>query len=184
MMQSAKNPTESVPRERAVAERSLWADRAPRRGGALAIVALLVAAGATAILPDQAAGQDAEEAVMVAAGEWALERTPQGSTRLDPHRSGAGKDGARVQRVAQSLGATPGTLEETRRCTDALDPSTCRLEAGRLLAVGAPRIEGDQARVKVYVWYPTSTAREPVAQRSWDLVLRKNGQAWRVVSGG
>lgn len=150
----------------------------------LAMAGLL--AGWTVIDPvpgAQPSDQDVEEAVMVAAGQWALERLPSGATRLDPHRSGAGKDAARVRRVAQSLGATLAPLDETRQCADSIDPSTCTLSAERVLAISAPRIDGDSAEVKVYAWYRSDSAREPVTQRSWDLELRRSGQSWHVVSG-
>lgn len=129
-----------------------------------------------------AVAQDSDEAVMVAAGEWVLDRIPSGRTQLDPHRSGAGKDGARVRRVAQALGARLGTLDEARQCTDTMNPATCQLGVDRLLAIAAPQVDGDEARVKVYAWYRSSSP--PVAQRSWTLVLRQSGGEWRVVSGG
>jgi hypothetical protein len=135
-------------------------------------------ASAAAVVP----AQDPAEAVMVAAGQWALERVPGGDTRLDPHRSGAGKDAARVSSVARSLGAGLGTLDELRQCTDPLDAASCRLGVDRLLAISAPKVDGDEARVKVYAWFRSSSP--PVAQRSWDLVLRRAGGSWRVVSGG
>lgn len=171
----------------------LWArvgrTRIMAGAGVLALVATAALAGAwsgptTTIAPPTVAElpQDAEEAVMVAAGAWALDRLPAGQTRLDPHRSGAGKDAARVRRVAQALGAGLGTLDESRQCTDTMDPATCKLSVDRLLAISAPRVDGDEARVKVYAWYRSSSP--PVAQQSWDLVLRHSGGSWRVVSGG
>lgn len=156
----------------------------PGMAAGLATVALLT--GWTVTDPASApepSDQDVEEAVMVAAGQWALDRLPSGVTRLDPHRSGAGKDGARVRRVARALGATLGTLDDTRQCTDSIDPSTCRLSVETLLAISAPRIEGYGAQVKVYAWYRSNSAREPVAQRSWEVQLRRSGQSWHVVSG-
>lgn len=161
-----------------------------RAGMAAALGAVVLLAGWTVTdsRPESASvhasGQDVEEAVMVAAGQWALDRLPSGATRLDPHRSGAGKDEARVRRVAQSLGATLATLDETRQCTNSIDPSTCQLSATRLLAIAAPRIDGDRAQVKVYAWYRSDSAGEPVAQRNWDLQLQRSGSDWRVVSGG
>lgn len=156
---------------------------------AVVMVALGLVAGWTVTdhhVPDllPSGQQDPDEAIMVTAGQWALDRLPPGDTRLDPHRSGAGKDAARVRRVAQSLGATLAPLDDTRQCANAIDPSTCQLSAARVLAITAPRIDGDRAQVKVYAWYRSDSAREPVAQRSWDLQLRRNGQSWRVVSGG
>lgn len=130
------------------------------------------------------AAQDASADVMIAAGRWAIERLPSGSGGLDPHRSGAGKDGARVRQVAQALGLELTTLEEAKRCTDALAPSTCQLSANRLLAIGSPRIDGAQARVKVYAWHRSGSEQAPVAERSWELSLRQSADGWRVVSGG
>lgn len=162
----------------------------PRAVGVVAVLAALgLVAGWTVTenhVPDVliSSQQDPGEAIMVAAGQWALDRLPPGDTRLDPHRSGAGKDADRVQRVARSLGASLAPLDDTRQCADSIDPSTCQLSAARVLAITAPRIDGDRAQVKVYAWYRSDSAREPVAQRSWDLQLRRNGQSWRVVSGG
>lgn len=184
MIRSASNRAERGGRGLLLVEGTLRTGRRGGRGGSLAIVAVLAVVVATVSLPSPAASQDAGEAIMVAAGQWALERLPQGSTRLDPHRSGAGTDAARLQRVARALGATLATLDETRECADALDRSTCRLGAGRLLAITAPRIEGDEARVKVYAWSPSTSSREPVTQNTWELVLRRSGSVWRVVSGG
>lgn len=147
--------------------------------GLLAGAALLLAA-ATA---SPAVAQDPEEAVMVAAAEWVLERVPGGEVRVDPHRSGAGKDRARVERVARTLGARLGTLDELRECTDVMDPSTCTLGVDRLLAIASPRIDDDEARVKVYAWYRADSPSEPVAQRSWELRLTREGPVWRVVAG-
>lgn len=167
-----------------------WLGRSRILTGA-GVVALMAAAGVAgawsgaAPAVDAAAhadAQDIEEAVMVAAGEWVLDRIPSGRTQLDPHRSGAGKDGARVSRVAQALGARLGTLDEARQCTDTMNPATCELGVDRLLAIAAPQIDGDEARVKVYAWYRSSSP--PVAQRNWNLVLRQSGGDWRVVSGG
>lgn len=129
-------------------------------------------------------GQDPVAEVMAAAGRWALERLPEGRVRLDPHRSGEGKDRSVVERVAGALGAELGTLEETRRCEDAMDPATCRLASTVLLAIAPPRIDGDSARVKVYAWYDSGSVRSPVAQQSWQLELRRSGSGWEVVSGG
>ncbi len=149
-------------------------------------VAVVAAVGGAWSTAHRSAGvasvQDPAEAVMVAAGQWALEQLPAGETRLDPHRTGEGKDAARVNSVARSLGAGLGTLDELRQCTDTMNPASCRLGVDRLLAISAPRMDGDQARVKVYAWYRSSSP--PVAQRSWDLVLRQEGGSWRVVSGG
>lgn len=151
----------------------------------LAAVGLL--AGWTVADPvpgEQSSDQDVEEAIMVAAGQWALERLPSGATSLDPHRSGAGKDAARVRRVARSLGATLSPLDDARQCANSIDPSTCTLSVERVLAISSPRIDGDRAQVKVYAWYRAESAREPVAQRSWNLQLHRSGGGWRVVPGG
>lgn len=156
----------------------------------LVVAALLSAfatiSGWTAMGPAAAptTAQDAEEAVMVAAGEWVLAQVPGGAARLDPHRSGAGKDRARVERVARSLGTGLATLDEVRNCKDVMDASTCTLAVERLLAIASPQVEGDGARVKVYAWYRAGSTTEPVAQRSWELQLRRDGSSWRVVSAG
>jgi hypothetical protein len=83
--------------------------------------------------------------------------------------------------VASALGAELGTLEDTRRCTDVMDPSSCRLDAAVLLAIAPPKITRDEARVRIYAWYRQSSAREPVGKRSWDLTLRRSGGGWQVV---
>lgn len=134
--------------------------------------------------PDGVAGQDPAEAIMIAAGGWVLERLPPGSSRLDPHRSGAGKDAPRIGRVARALGAELATLDETRQCTDAVDRSTCQLAVARLLAIGAPAIDGDQAVVKVYAWYRSGSAGARVAEKTWQLRLHRLEGGWVVASGG
>lgn len=146
-------------------------------GGTLALMA------AVAPQPGAAQGQ-AEEAVMTAAAEWARERLPQGALRVDPHRTGQGVGQGVAQRVARALGADLGTLEETRSCTDPLDASTCTLQTAALLAISAPRIDGDRATVRVYAWHRQSRPREPVAKRSWDLELRRTAGGWQVAGGG
>ncbi|MEJ2504076.1 MAG: hypothetical protein P8177_12330, partial [Gemmatimonadota bacterium] len=148
--------------------------------------AVTVMAG-VAVLVGSPAGVGAQspgEAVLVAAGEWALGRLPGGSIRLDPHRTGegVGREGAR--RVAEALGAELATLEETRHCGDPLEPSSCRLSVDVLLAISAPRIDGDAAQVRVYAWYRSDDPRRPVSRQSWDLGLRRSGGEWRVTSGG
>lgn len=140
---------------------------------------LLAGLAAGAVLPTGGVAQDDSEAVMVAAARWAQQRLPSGPLRLDPHRSGRAAEAA-VRRVANALGAEVGTLEATRRCTDVMDPSTCRLESAVLLAFAAPEIRGDEARVRVYAWYRQDSAREPVGRDSWDLVLRRTGGGWEV----
>lgn len=140
--------------------------------------------GVAAQDPEGVAGQDPAEAIMIAVGGWVLERLPPGSSRLDPHRSGAGKDAPRIGRVATALGAELATLDETRQCTDALDRSTCQLAVTRLLAIGAPAIDGDEAVVKVYAWYRSGSAGAPVAEKTWQLRLHRIEGGWVVVSGG
>lgn len=130
------------------------------------------------------ASQDAGEAVMVAAGAWVLDRVPGGAGYLDPHRSGAGKDGSRLERVAGALGLGLATLDDVRECVDVMDPASCTLDVDRLLAMAAPQIHGDAARVKVYAWYRADTGGTPVVQRSWELRLARNDGVWQVVSGG
>lgn len=132
----------------------------------------------------EARTQDPSEAVMVAAGRWALERLPSGPAAIDPHRSGAGKDGARLRRVAAALGTELTTLDRAKECMDVIDPSTCRLSTARLLAIGAPRVQGDRAEVKIYAWHRTASADAPVAEKSWNLTLRRSAGGWQVVSGG
>jgi hypothetical protein len=83
-------------------------------------------------------------------------------------------------RVARALGADLGTLEATRRCADVTDPSSCRLESAALLAISAPSIDGDRARVRVYAWYRQDDPRDPVAKASWDVVLRRTASGWEV----
>lgn len=131
-----------------------------------------------------AAQGDAREAVMVAAAEWARERLPAGTLRVDPHRTGREAGEGVAERVARAVGAELGTLEATRRCMDAMDPSTCSLEAAALLAITTPRVDGDGATVRVYAWHRQSNPREPVAKLTWELELRRTGGGWQVVSGG
>lgn len=150
--------------------------------GAVAIMAALAVGAAGAGTAAEA--QDATEDVMVAAGSWALDRLEGSSPRLDPHRTGAGRDAARVRRVAQRLGAELATLDDVRRCTDVMDPSTCELTTGPLLAIAAPEMDGERARVRVYGWHRSGSPRQPVEQRSWDLVLERSGGGWRVVGTG
>lgn len=152
------------------------------RNPLLSMVAAAAVASSGAWAPAAAQGADAE-AVMVAAGEWALQQVPGGQPHLDHHRSGEGQDAARVERVARALGARLTTLDQARQCDDAMDRATCRLTVERLLTITAPRIDGDRAQVKVYAWYRSSSASDPVAQRRWDLVLERNGRGWRVTSG-
>lgn len=150
--------------------------------GGLAVVALVAQAG---LWPAPAAAQEeAAEAVMIAAAEWARERLPAGALRVDPHRTGEGVGEGVAQRIARSLGADLGTLEETRRCADVMDPSSCRLEVAALVAISPPRLDGDEARVRVYAWHRQSDPREPVAKVSWEVELRRSGSGWSVVRGG
>ncbi|NIP82934.1 MAG: hypothetical protein GWM90_28395, partial [Gemmatimonadetes bacterium] len=108
--------------------------------------------------------QDAEQAVMVAAARWALERLPRGRVLVDPHRSGQGIDETLVEAVARELDAGLGTLEETRHCADVMDPSTCALDAAALLAISAPQVDDGTARVRVYAWHAADSRTEPVGK--------------------
>lgn len=155
----------------------------PGRGRLFSMLAAAAVAGTGVAAPAAAQGGDAE-AVMVAAGEWALQQVPGGQPHLDHHRSGAGQDAARVERVARALGARLTTLDEARQCDDTMNRATCRLNVERLLTIAEPRIDDDRAQVKVYAWYRSSSPTEPVAQRRWNLVLERNGSGWRVTSGG
>lgn len=167
---------------------------ARERAGAVGLALLSMALAPIGVADAAAAGgaagsvaigaQDPGEAVMVAAGRWVLERLPSGPAGIDPHRSGAGKDGARLQRVAVALGSELTPLDRAKACTDAIDPSTCQLSTARLLAIGAPRMQGDRAEVKVYAWYRTGSADAPVAEKSWNLTLQRMADGWRVVSEG
>lgn len=121
---------------------------------------------------------------MVAVGEWVLERVPGSTGRLDPHRSGAGKDAARVERVARAMGVGLAPLDEVRSCSDVMDPATCVLSVDRVLAIASPVMGEGEARVKVYVWYRSGSGAEPVAQRRWDLRLTRSATGWTVVFGG
>lgn len=143
----------------------------------LSLLGMGLAAGLLAPSPVQAQGDS--EAVMVAAARWARQGLPAGPLRLDPHRSGQAAE-AVARRVASALGGELGTLEDTRRCTDVMDPSSCQLDAAVLLVIGAPSIRGDEASVRVYAWYRQDSAREPVAKQSWDLTLRRAGGDWEV----
>jgi sirohydrochlorin ferrochelatase len=130
-----------------------------------------------------ATAQESPEAIMVAAGRWVQEQLPDGRLVLDPHRTGEGVGEAIVERVARALDASVGTLEDTRRCVDVMDPSTCTLDAAALIAISPPSRDGDRATVRVYAWYATDSPREPVAKRNWELQLRRETGGWRVVSG-
>lgn len=146
------------------------------RAGIVAMLALVLVTTARSA---EAQTSDAE-AVMVAAGAWARGQLPGGALRLDPHRTGRSTDRSVAARVASALGAEQATLEETRRCADPTDPSSCQLEAAALLAIGAPSISGDEARVRVYAWYRQSDGAAPVGKTSWDLTLRRTGSGWAV----
>jgi hypothetical protein len=148
-----------------------------RRFRTVSLLSLALAAMLT--VPTAARAQDDTEAVMVAAAQWARRGLPAGPLRLDPHRSGRAAETV-AQRVARTLGADLGTLEDTRRCTDVMDPSSCTLSAAVLLAITEPQIRGDEARVRVYAWYRQDSAREPVGKQSWDLTLRRTGGSWQV----
>ena len=148
-----------------------------------ALIATAVAIGAAAMAAP-VAGQNANEAVMVAAGQWAKGQLPGGGLRLDPHRTGEEAGQGVAERVARALGAELGTLEATRICGDVMDPSTCRLQTPGLIAISAPDLNGDRARVRVHGWFRQSDPREPVGKASWQLELVREGGAWRVVSGG
>lgn len=148
------------------------------RAGVVGAAALSLLVG-----PGMAAAQSSDaEAVMIAAGTWARGQVPAGALRLDPHRTGASTDASVARRVAAALGAEAGTLESTRSCADPTDPSTCRLSAAALLAIDAPSIRGDEARVRVYAWYRQDDPRSPVGRTSWDLTLRRTAGGW-VVAG-
>lgn len=141
-----------------------------------------VATGAAAA--PVAAQTSPQEAVMLTAARWVVDRLPEGSLRLDPHRSGQGTDRGTVERVAQALGAGLATLEDNRRCQDPLDASTCTLACDVLLALSPPEIRGDRATVKVYAWYRSSSRRSPVEKGTWLVELRGGPEEWRVVSAG
>ncbi|HSH44227.1 MAG TPA: hypothetical protein VK966_00090 [Longimicrobiales bacterium] len=131
--------------------------------------------------PADLAAQDSDtEAVMVAAGQWAASQLPSGELGLDPHRTGRSTSQDVARRVASNLGARLMTLEEARPCTDPTDPSTCQLQIAALLAIGAPAVDGDGARVRVYAWYRQDSRHNPVAQESWDLTLRRTSGGWQV----
>ncbi|MFW5950713.1 MAG: hypothetical protein ACOCVZ_01215 [Gemmatimonadota bacterium] len=149
-------------------------------GGFIGGLAVLAALG----VPTPGGAQERpDEAVMIAAAVWVLDQLPDGSVCVDPHRTGRGKDEARVRRVAEALGADLATLEQTRECGDVMDPATCRL-ASTLLAIEAPEIRGDGARVRVYAWYSSDSPRQPVGKRDWDVRLERGAQGWQVVGGG
>ena len=137
---------------------------------------LLLGALLTGASPAVAQGD--AEAVMIAAGQWARGQLPSGALRLDPHRTGQSTDRAVARRVASAVGAELGTLEQTRTCTDVMDPSTCRLASAALLAIEAPVIRGDRAEVTVYAWHRQDDPRSPVAKRSWQVTLRRTGSGW------
>lgn len=148
------------------------------KAGVLGMFALSLAA-----LPAGLEAQTSDaEAVMIAAGQWARDRVPAGALRLDPHRTGRSTDGSVASRVASALGAQEATLEETRQCTDPMDPATCRLASAALLAIAAPTVRGDEARVRVYAWYRQDDRRAPVGKASWDVTLRRTSGGW-VVAG-
>ena len=155
-----------------------------RRRTAFAFAWLALALGLVAATsrPAPVQAQDDEQA-MVSAGRWVLQQIPGGDVRLDPHRTGRSTSPAVAQRVAGALNAQLGTLEQTQRCADPLDPSTCRLEASVLLAIAAPAIRGETARVRVYAWYRQDSPRQPVAKKSWDVTLRRTGSGWEVQGG-
>lgn len=142
-----------------------------------------VCAALWVIWAEPATAQEPAEQVMIAAGQWAKGQVPAGPLRLDPHRTGRSSDPAVARRVASALGADLGTMEETRQCTDVMDPSTCALASSALLAISAPGINGDEASCRVYAWYRQDDARNPVVKRSWDLTLRRTAQGWEVVQG-
>jgi hypothetical protein len=144
------------------------------------LVTSLVVLVASVASPARVAAQQEAPAIMVAAARWALRSLPSGTVRLDPHRTGDGPPLAAAQAVARELGAELGTLEQIRVCQDVTRPETCRLEADVLLAVAAPRVDRDRARVRVYAWHRTGSAREPVARRTWELELVRTDGAWRV----
>lgn len=152
--------------------------RESRRTAVLATVLMLVLAAAT---PAPTVAQSQAEAVMIAAGQWAKQQLPSGTLRLDPHRSGQSSNADVAQRVAGALGAQVATLDESRSCTDVMDPSTCTLASTALLAISEPSISGNTARTRVYAWYRQDSPREPIAKRSWDLTLEQQGNRWVVV---
>jgi hypothetical protein len=150
-----------------------------RRAGAVLATAVVMGS-----FPAGGGAQSSEEEVLVAAGQWALERLPRGAVRLDPHRTGQGAGEALARRLAGPLGAELATLEDTRSCSDPTDPSSCELAVDVLLALAAPRIDGDEAVVRVYAWHRSDDPRAPVTKESWDVRLQRSSGGWRVVSGG
>lgn len=145
------------------------------------ILAVVLGVGAGLAGSAPAAAQD-EAAVMIAAARWAQERLPAGPLRLDPHRTGEGGGQALAEEVAAAVGARLASLEETRVCGNPMDASTCRLESAALLAMAMPRIQGDRASVRIYAWYRSDSAAEPVARESWTVELRRTGAGWVVAS--
>jgi len=144
----------------------------------LGLALALALMGTPAPIHAQAASDD--EAVMVAAARWAIERLPSGSLRLDPHRTGEGGGHALASRIARTVGAELGTLEQTRVCSNPMDASTCRLESVALVAIASPRVSRDQASVRVYAWHRSDSPSEPVTRQSWDLRLTRTTAGWSV----
>lgn len=151
-----------------------------RIAGVVALGAVL----ATGAAPTVATAQGSDtEAIMIAAGEWVRDQLPGGELRLDPHRTGRSTSPAVARRVASSLAADLATLEEVRSCTDPMDPGSCSMGVAGLLAIEAPAVDGDTARVRVYAWYRQDSRRSPVGKDSWTVTLRRTASGWQVTGG-
>ncbi len=145
--------------------------------------AVIMAFGSVAAGPAAAQEPRAETAPMVAAGEWARDRLPDGALGLDPTRSDGGVGDAVAGAVARAIGARLLKLEDARLCRDVMDPSTCTLSVDALLAISPPVLHGDQGMVRVYAWYRGSSAGKPVEEATWDVRVRRSGGAWSAVGG-
>lgn len=131
-------------------------------------------------------------AILEAALKHVREGLPTGPIRMDARvaqsKPGAGR-WARTPRppgevgaLAAALGASVGTIDETRVCTGAKARS-CRLEgASAVVAIGEPVIEGAVAEVLVLSWFTRTSRRGPVAARDVLITLSRESGTWRVVS--
>lgn len=138
-----------------------------------------------------APAQTADLSVELAAIRHVRLSLPVGAFALEPRiaasfdeRDGMWREERPADRSAalsRESGGQLGRLDEIRRCP-AASPASCHLErVSALVALSAPRIDGESATIDVRSWYNTSHPRQPVAARDVRLELRFESGRWRVV---
>ena len=84
--------------------------------------------------------------------------------------------------ILRALGARRmGTKEQEMVCTGS-SPKDCRLrpQVKGIVALSAPRLDGEKASVDLHMWWDSGSADEPVATKQLIVDLERVDGAWRV----